>query len=110
VTDAARIRDFELAQLEEAGELAGLEADAESIKGQLASLTPWRGIHTIEGALARARERYLEVRRRMLGQQSAAAEAAQARIKDHSGLRFPGGRRGPSRVAADSRRPCRHHP
>ena len=86
VTDAARIRDFELAQLEEAGELAGLEADAESIKGQLASLTPWRGIHTIEGALARARERYLEVRRRMLGQQSAAAEAAQARIKTIPGF------------------------
>jgi hypothetical protein len=86
VSQAARIRDFELAQLDEAGELSGMATEAEAIRGQLSSASPWRGIHTIEGALERVRQRYLEVRQRILGQQSVAAEQAQARIKTITGF------------------------
>jgi hypothetical protein len=86
VYQAARIRDFELAQLDEAGELSGMATEAEAIRGQLSSASPWRGIHTIEGALERVRQRYVEVRQRILGQQSVAAEQAQARIKTIPGF------------------------
>ena len=86
VSKAARVRDSELAQLDEAGELSGLATEAEAIRGQLASPSPWRGIHTIEGALERMRQRYVEVRQRILGQHSVAAEQAQGRIKTIPGF------------------------
>lgn len=83
---AANVRDYQLAQLAEAGEIAGLEADAEAIKAQLAGPTPWRAVHTIEPALQRIAVRYTEVRRGLIAQQSAAAEAAQARVKTAPGF------------------------
>jgi hypothetical protein len=86
VSKAARVRDSELAQLDEAGELSGLATEAEAIRSQLASTSPWRGIHTIEGALERMRQRYVEVRQRILGQHSVAAEQAQGRIKTIPGF------------------------
>jgi hypothetical protein len=86
VGQAIRVRDFQLAQLAEVAELGGLEADADAIGAQLVGDNPWRGIHTIEAPLARVAARYVEVRRRLLGQQSAAAEAAQTRIKSIEGF------------------------
>lgn len=81
VGDASKVRDYQLAQLTEASSLAGLEADAEAIHEHFRSDTPWRGIHGIEEARGRVEERYVEVRKAILSQQSAEAEKAQARIK-----------------------------
>ncbi len=81
VGKAVAVRDFQLVQLEEAGDLSGLEAEAERIRAQLGGVTPWRAIHTIEAELDAIRQRYVEVRKRLLAQQNLAAEQAQARIK-----------------------------
>lgn len=81
VTEATRVRDYQLAQLAEASSLAGLEADAEAIRGHLESETPWRVIHGIDEACERIRERYLEVRQGILSAHSVEAEKAQARIR-----------------------------
>jgi hypothetical protein len=81
VIQAASVRDFQLAQLAEMGDLAGLTEDGERIRAHLVGATPWRGIHLIEGELERVRQRYVEVRKRVLGHQTLAAEQAQARIK-----------------------------
>jgi hypothetical protein len=81
VREAAAVRDYQLAQLVEASELSGLEADSEAILDQFKSETPWRGIHSIDEAANRIRERYAEVRSGLLGRQSAEAEKAQARVR-----------------------------
>jgi len=81
VRQAAAMRDFHLAQLTETKSLSGLEADVEAIGDQFKSEAPWRGIHTVDEASGRVRERYVEARKALLSQQSAEAEKAQARIK-----------------------------
>jgi hypothetical protein len=86
VGKAGGVRDFQLAQLTEAGELGGLEAEAGAIRAQLTGPTPWRAIHTIEAALGRVTGRYVEIRRRLITQQSAAAEATEARVKTIAGF------------------------
>ncbi len=85
VKAAATVRDFQLTQLLETSNLDGLEQDAEAIREHLKSETAWRAIHSIDEACERLRERYTEIRRGILSQQSAAAETAQARIR-----RIPG--------------------
>jgi len=82
----ATVRDYHLAQLEEFGALADLEADAEAIQAQLASETPWRAVHTTEDAAQRVKERYAEVRGRLLAQQGEAVERAQARLRAAAGF------------------------
>ena len=81
VRDAARVRDYQLAQLAEASSLGGLEADADAIREHFKSETPWRAVHEIDEACQRVQERYIEVRKGILSQQSANAEKAQARIR-----------------------------
>lgn len=81
VRGAAKIGDYQLAQLVEYAGLAGLEADAEAIQAHFKSETPWRGIHGIDDACKRVAERYIEVRTGILGQQGIEAEKAQARVR-----------------------------
>jgi hypothetical protein len=81
VREAAAVRDYQLAQLEEAAELSGLEGDLEAIREQFKSETPWRGIHGVDDAANRIRERYAEVRKNLVSRQSAEAEKAQARVR-----------------------------
>jgi hypothetical protein len=81
VRDTASVRDYQLAQLVEAAGLAGLEADAQIIREHFNSETPWRAIHAADEACTRIRERYIELRKATLDQQSAEAEQAQARIR-----------------------------
>ena len=86
VRRASAVQEHQLAQLEEAGSLAGLETDAEAIREHLKSETPWRGIHLIEEACDRVRERYGEERSGVLSQQSAEVEKALARIRVIAGF------------------------
>lgn len=81
VKEVASVQDFQLKQLVESSDLAGLEADADAIEDQLKSETPWRGIHSIEAACQRIRERYVEVRSAVLSQQGTEAERGQAKIR-----------------------------
>ena len=83
---AADVRDYQLAQLAEVSSLGGLEGDVEAVRDQLKSDRPWRGAHGIDDACARIRERYVEVRKGILGQQSADAEKAQGRIRRAAGF------------------------
>lgn len=81
VREAAEIRDHHLQQLEQAGQLEGLEADASAITEHFQSEKPWRGIHTIEQPCHRIRERYEQVRASLLAQQSQKADKAQATLR-----------------------------
>jgi Family of unknown function (DUF6079) len=86
VHDAARARDFELAQLEGVGELAGLENDASLLKSHLAADRPWRDAGLLVPAVERIRARYVEVRRALLNQQNVEVEALRSRVKVRSGF------------------------
>lgn len=81
LAQAARTRDHELAQLRQMEELAGLEEDADLLTRHLAADRPWREARALAPALARIRERYVEVRRALLNRQNLEAEAARDRIK-----------------------------
>ncbi|MBN2191668.1 MAG: BREX system P-loop protein BrxC, partial [Polyangiaceae bacterium] len=81
VQEAAKVRDYHLAQLAEASELSGLEADAAAIGEHFRSETPWRAIHEVSDACERVRERYVEIRKGILSHQSKEAERAQARVR-----------------------------
>lgn len=81
VRDLAKIREYHLAQLAEISELSGLEGDADAIREQLKSDTPWRGAHGADDAANRIEEHYIEVRRVLLSNQSIEAEKAQARVR-----------------------------
>jgi hypothetical protein len=86
VKEAARVRDYPLAQLSEVAGLAGLETDVEAIQDHFKSDTPWRGLHSIGEACLRVEDRYVEIRRDVLQQQSVLAEKAQARVRGISGF------------------------
>jgi len=86
VADAAKVRDFELAQLEAVGAASGLEAEVERLGAQLAAERPWRGIAGAAADVARIRERYAEVRRSLLNRQNLDGEAARNRVKARDGF------------------------
>jgi len=81
VQQAARARDYELAQLRQLEELAGLEADADLVTRHLAADRPWRESGLLTPAVSRIRARSVEVRRALLNRQTAEAEAAKGRVK-----------------------------
>lgn len=86
VSHAAHIGKFELAQLREVEELAGLEKEAEALTGHLSTDRPWRDIGQLAPVIDRIRTRYVEVRRALLSRQGAEAEAASSRVKTRSGF------------------------
>jgi len=86
VKQAARVRDFQLKQLEEFGDLQGLESDVESIRSQLGPEKPWRGIHGVHDACERVRTRYIEVRQALLNKQGREIDKAQDRIRSIAGF------------------------
>jgi hypothetical protein len=81
VREAAKVREYQLVQLTEASALADLVAEAGAIEDHFKSDAPWRGLYSIEDPCKRIQERYVEVRRGILSQQSAEAEQAQARVR-----------------------------
>ncbi|WP_242370713.1 BREX system P-loop protein BrxC [Anaeromyxobacter sp. SG26] len=83
---AARVRDFELAQLEAAGGIDGLEEDARAVRAQLASERPWRGVAELTPAVTRLRDAYRAQRRAALAAQESEAEAARGRVKTRNGF------------------------
>jgi len=86
VNQAARARDYELSQLRQIEELAGLEEDAAALTSHLAAERPWRDINQLAPAVERVRARYVEVRRALLNKQTAEAEKASSRVKTRSGF------------------------
>jgi hypothetical protein len=86
VCEAANVRDVQLAQLEQAQSLAGLEADVERLVAQLQAERPWRGVAGIAGDVKRIQERYVEVRRGLLNRTGKEADAARGRVKARSGF------------------------
>lgn len=86
VSEAASIRDVQLAQLRQAEALAGLEAEAERLAAQLQAERPWRGVAGIGRDVKRIRERYIEMRRALLNRQGKEADAARGRVKARSGF------------------------
>lgn len=86
VNDAARARDYELAQLRQVGELGGLENDASAVESHLTADRPWRDVGHLTPAIERIRTRYVEVRRALLNRQGFEAEAARSRLKVRSGF------------------------
>lgn len=86
VRDATRVRDTELSQLRQVEELGGLEAEAQAIAAQLGSERPWRDVQSLQPALARVRERYVELRRLLLNQHHADAEAGRGRVQTRAGF------------------------
>jgi len=86
VNQAARTRDHELAQLRQIEELAGLEADANVLTSHLEGDRPWREARQLSPALDRIRDRYVEVRRALLNQQSVEVEALRSQVKVRPGF------------------------
>jgi hypothetical protein len=86
VSEAARLRDGQLAQLRAVESLGGLEKEAERLTAQLDSERPWRGIGAVTADVASIRERYAEVRRSTLNRQNKEAEAARGHVKARHGF------------------------
>jgi hypothetical protein len=86
IAAAARVRDFELAQLEAVGGLGGLDGDARALRAQFGSERPWRGLAETAPAVERLREAYRAQRRTVLATQEAEAEAARGRVKTRAGF------------------------
>jgi hypothetical protein len=86
VKAAANVRDHELAQLKEMGELSGLEGDDEALRAHLAGDRPWRDIGGVTASTARLHERYVDVRRRLLNAQNVKTEAARTSVKLRPGF------------------------
>ncbi len=86
VAAAAQARDVHLEQLRQAGEAGEVEVEAKVLAEQLAGERPWRGIAAAAPAVARVRERYVEVRRALLKRQAAEADAARGRVKPRAGF------------------------
>jgi hypothetical protein len=86
VREASRVQDTELAQLQQAESLAGLEADAAALTQHLRAERSWREVGSLAPVLERLRERYVEARRALLNQQNAAVEAARGRVKTRPGF------------------------
>jgi hypothetical protein len=87
VREAADVRDHQVAQLREIGELGGeATAAAERIEAHLRGERPWREIAALSPDLEAVRAAYAAVRGRLLAQQEQAAEQARARVKARVGF------------------------
>jgi hypothetical protein len=86
VTGAARVRDHHLAQLETLKETGEVAIEARSVADHLKSDRPWRDIQALEPAIDAVRQRYAEVRRGIITQQSQEAEKARGRIQRREGF------------------------
>ena len=75
------------AQLRDAGKIGEDDADAEILERELGAPQPWRSAAALGLAAAALRgSAYAEARRRLLGEQAEAVEAARARLKIRSGF------------------------
>jgi hypothetical protein len=83
---AARVRDNELVQLQNLGELDGLEAEVEVLASRLAAERPWKDVAGLDEATTKLRERFAAVRQGLLNRQSVESEAARSRLKARTGF------------------------
>ena len=82
VNDVCRVRDFQWAQLRDAGTNdAAVKEAGERIEQHLACERPWREIIALSPAVETVREAYRAKRQELLGRQEAATEAARGRVK-----------------------------
>ena len=86
VVAAGRVRDHELSQLRQMGELAGIEDDAAVVTTHLSADRPWREASQLTPAIGRVRARYVEVRKALLNKQNLEAEQARSRVKTRPGF------------------------
>ena len=86
IAAAARVRDFELSQLEGAGGLGGFEDDARGVREQLGKERPWSGLAEVAPAVDRLREAYRAQRRALLMMHEADADAVRGRLKTRVGF------------------------
>lgn len=83
---AVSLRDRELSQLRDAGELSELAADADAVTAHLAAERPWKETDLLRPRIERVRAHYIEVRRALLNRQNTEAEAARGRVKTRAGF------------------------
>jgi hypothetical protein len=94
VRDAARVRDYEAAQLAAAAaspdaapaNAAPVAAAAQRIQAHLASERPWRDVAALDADVETVRDAYRAARERLLAWQEEQCEAARARVKARKGF------------------------
>jgi len=87
VKEAANVRDYQAAQLQESGALeSDLDESVQRIETQLATDRPWRDIATLEKDLAAVRAAYTTERQRLLEWQEQQTDQARGRIKTREGF------------------------
>jgi hypothetical protein len=86
VKAAVEVRDRRAEQLKSIKEDGEVSDDIKALVDHLKTDRPWRDIRALEPTLDRIRERYAEVRRNLIAEQSRQAEQAATRIKSRNGF------------------------
>lgn len=86
VKRAGRIKDHELAQLQAAGELSGLDDEATLLTERLTTERPWKDAGSLLPALDKIRARYVEVRKGIIQRQTIEAESERNKVKMRPGF------------------------